>query len=301
MGQKANNMDVYFFEQYLTDKKALAQSSINLYLCSIRKFLAANPDIDDVESYNDFLIKGSVKKRNYHYYSVLKAFIEYKIEDLSLRKNLLEHMIKAKMHTDIKVERKYLTEEKILEVINYLDEPKHRVIALIQCLTGVRVGDILRLKQGGIMPEEYKGTHVLKLALTGKGNRRYPVFIHDEMAQKIITNYITNNFGTNDFYFIEKGKVTGRPGNLANDFKMASMNYRWYWYDLKQALQTAGVSKTEFATHDFRRCFARRCWTKYKDIHILQSVLNHAESGTTLRYLKQSGLDNVDYHYEMQQ
>jgi len=294
-------MDVYFFEQYLTEKKSLAQSSVNLYITAIKTFIVSNPDISDIECYNDFIIKKSIKKRNYHYYSVLKSFIEYKIEDIALRKSLIDGLIKVKMSSSVKVERKYLSEDKILEVINFIDKPKHRVIALIQCLTGVRAGDIFRLRQGGIMTEEYKGTEVLKLGLTGKGNKRYPVFIHDNIAQRIIMNYITNNFGFDNFYFVEKGEYGSRSGDTSNEFKMIRMNYRWYWADLKQALQTAGVSRKEFATHDFRRCFARRCWEKYKDIYVLKSVLNHSRTDTTLRYLEQSGLNNVDYHYEMQQ
>jgi integrase len=58
---------------------------------------------------------------------------------------------------------------------------------------------------------------------------------------------------------------------------------------------SAGVDMRMFATHDFRRCFARRVWEKWKDVNILQSVLNHADPKTTLRYLQQSGLRNVDY------
>ena len=61
-----------------------------------------------------------------------------------------------------------------------------------------------------------------------------------------------------------------------------------------------GIDVTAFATHDFRRCYARRVWTRYKDVHVLQELLNHVNPATTMRYLKQSGMQNIDYHKEMQ-
>ena len=81
---------------------------------------------------------------------------------------------------------------------------------------------------------------------------------------------------------------------------MIQMNYQWYWADLKQALHKNKISREEFATHDLRRCFARRAWERYKDIYVLKGLLNHVDPKTTLRYLDQSGLKNIDYLREMQ-
>jgi site-specific recombinase XerD len=78
------------------------------------------------------------------------------------------------------------------------------------------------------------------------------------------------------------------------------MNYTHYWQDLKEAMQSCGVNFNDWATHDMRRAFARRAWSRYKDIHVLQGLLHHANPATTMRYLEQSGLANIDYHYDMQ-
>ena len=94
--------------------------------------------------------------------------------------------------------------------------------------------------------------------------------------------------------------MKGREGALFSDYKMIRMNYMWYWKDLKQALITNGINKKDFATHDLRRCFARRAWERYKDIHVLKNLLNHSKVETTLRYLEQSGLKNIDYFEDMQ-
>jgi site-specific recombinase XerD len=92
----------------------------------------------------------------------------------------------------------------------------------------------------------------------------------------------------------------GRKGTISDDYKMYKMNYVWYYADLKQALQSNRVKREDFATHDFRRCFARRAWERWHDVNILQGLLNHARPDTTLLYLQSSGLKNIDYLKEMQ-
>ncbi len=297
---KVQLMDLSLYSDYLKEKRMIAESTIEVYTATISMFLTTNPDLVSIDDYNNFIIKMAIKKRCYHAYYAIKSFIEYKIEDSALRVKILEAIIKPEMRKDIQQERRYLSEEDILSVINSLQNEKHKIIALIQTLTGVRVGDILRLKRDNIMPEIYKNTPVLRLNITGKGRKRNVVYIHDEVAQEIILNYITNNYNYNDYYFITLGIWKGRKGDISNEFKLARMNYIWFWMDLKEALEKNLIKREDFATHDFRRCFARRAWESWKDIQVLQNLLNHAEPTTTMRYLQQSGLKNIDYSREMQ-
>lgn len=304
MTSKLGIFDSKLFEDYLRDKKGLMESSIRTYIGVINQFLVEAEDYEDLESYNSFLVKYSIKKRCAYYYNVIRAFIDWKVTDDSKKEYLLQNLVKPSHRTDPKYERKYLTEEKILDVINSLKEPKHKIIALIQTLTGVRAGDVIRLKVGSMMPEEYEDKPVLRINVIGKGNKRNVVYIHDEVAQHILMNYlVTVKEPVNNFLFITMASGRGgkgRKGTISDDYKMYKMNYVWYYADLKQALQSNRVKREDFATHDFRRCFARRVWTKFKDIHILQGLLNHARPDTTLRYLEQSGLANIDYFKQIQ-
>jgi integrase len=297
---KSQFLDLALFRDWLSEKKNLAESSSYVYLESVNRFLTSNPDVDSLEAYNDFIIKNSVKKRCYHYYAALRLFIEFKVQDTGVRARLIEGLIHPVLKKDVKQERKYLSEDEIIDVINHLESPKHRVIALIQELTGVRAGDIMRLKRDNIVPEVYNGRPTIRLNISGKGGKRNVVYVHDEVAQELIMDYISTVYNFDDYYFIELGKMKGRHGQLESPFRMFRMNYVWYWADLKQALQSCGVKREDFASHDFRRCFARRVWSKYKDIHVLQGLLNHSNPAVTLRYLEMSGLKNVDYHYAMQ-
>jgi integrase len=296
--------DSKLFEEYLRDKKGLMESSIHTYIGVINQLIVETNDLEDLEGYNSFLVKYSIKKRCAYYYNVIRSFIDWKITDEGKKEYLLQNLVKPSHRTDPKYERKYLTEEKILDVINNLKDTKHKIIALIQTLTGVRAGDVIRLKIGSIVPEEYEDKPVLRINVVGKGNKRNVVYIHDEVAQHIVMNYLaTVKEPINNFLFITMASGRGgkgRKGTISDDYKMYKMNYVWYYADLKQALQSNRVKREDFATHDFRRCFARRAWERWHDVNILQGLLNHARPDTTLLYLQSSGLKNIDYLKEMQ-
>lgn len=292
-------MDIPLYKQWLSEKKNLSDSSIYAYSIAVGAFLKTNPDLENLQDYNDFLVESTIKKRTTYSYHALKLFVDYKIPDAATRNRLKDGFVKPKPHTAIKRERRHLSEEQIFEVINML-ELKHRIVSIIQHLTGVRAGDIMRIKRGRIMTEEYKGQLTLKLIVTGKREKRNVVYVHDEIAQNLIMDYITSNYNHDDYYFLDKRCKDSRNLSYLNDYNLYKNNYWRFWVDLKQALQSCGISKDDFATHDFRRCFARRAWERYKDIHVLQSLLNHRDPTVTLRYLEQSGLKNIDYHHEMQ-
>ena len=117
---KASYADLPLYQEYLTDKTNLKESSRLTYVIGLRRFLAENPDVDKIESYNDFLIKTTQKKRNANFYFfALKHYIRYKIPDLSLRNRMISAMIKPDIKDPI-IKRKYLPDEKRLEVINNL-------------------------------------------------------------------------------------------------------------------------------------------------------------------------------------
>jgi integrase len=290
--------DVYLYEQFLIEKKNLAENTRYLYINTIERFLIESDNLEDIESYNNFIIKYAIKKRSTYIYSVLKSFIEYYITDANKRSSLIEYLIRPDIAQDIKQEREYLDEQDILKIINNMNKEKHKVIALIQDLTGVRAGDVLKLRRGNIVPEIYENKNVLRIIIIGKGKKRNVVYIHDETIQKIIMDFIVQHFLHPDYYFLEQ-KLRLKTNAYSNK-RLHHSNYVAYYRDLKQSMHKLGLNNYIFATHDYRRCYARRVWSKYKDIQVLQELLNHSNPATTMRYLKQSGLKNIDYHKDMQ-
>src|SRR6056297_917620 len=246
-----NLFDAQLYEQYLIEKKNLSESSRYLYVVTVEKFLSQYDKLDDIDSYNKFIISNGIKKRSTYVYSVLKSFIEYYIEDAGTRAALIDSLIKPEVPSNIKRERKYLEEEEIISIINNMKHMKHRVIALIQDLTGVRAGDVFRIKRGNIIPEIYQDKNVLRIIIEGKGKKRNVVFIHDEMIQSVIIDYIIKNVNEMDYYFIEQKRRILDEKN--KETKLFKSNYKKYYKDLKQAMYKLGIDFSSFATHDYRR------------------------------------------------
>lgn len=293
-----NVSEVIGFDEYLQEKHKLVDATRYYYVKSLEFFLLDNPNLTDVNDYNKFLIKHSIKKRNISLFYVFRAFIKYYIKDANTRNSMLESLIKPDIPSTIKRERRYLNEKEIVAVINNIKQIKHKIVALIQDMTGARAGDVLRIPHGDIVPEIYEHKNVLKIIITGKGNKRNVVYIHDEMVQKLIMDYIVKNINHTGYYFMEQRQRSKDKSYMAR--KLYKANHMAYYRDLKQALDKTGIDVKDFATHDYRRCYARRVWNRYKDVQVLQELLNHQDPSTTMRYLKHSGLKNIEYHKQMQ-
>lgn len=292
-----DRFEIIEFENYLKEKTELKNSSIQTYKDSIIRLLSQKKfDKNNLEDYNNFLVKYSIKKRCSHYYSAIKHYIRFAIKDTTTRNKLLDGLRLPAVHHNYKQERKKLTRKEILNVYNNLTSKKHKIICLIQHLTGARVRDVLRIRRGNITSEEYNDNVITKIIIIGKGDKRNVVYIHDDIAQKLIWDFITHNIHKQmeNYYFLEQGKMKNRKGSLNDENKLCFMNYKWYWEDLKQSLQTCGIDKNDFATHDFRRCFASEFWDLTHDIVQLKKMLNHENINVTMQYLRHSGQDVIE-------
>lgn len=296
-------MDPVLFEIYLKEKTNLADSSIQEYRDTIKRFLISNPDLEDSDSYNEYLLNKSFKRRNYMIYYALVKFIEYKIIDSKIKNIILKKMQKPIQKSGSIFNRKYLSVDDIIKVINNIQNKKHKTIALLSMITGLRAGDILRIKFEDINIEEEEDKPVMILNVIAKRNKRFNVHIYDDTAQKLVLEYLlfdSNNMH-DDYCFINNKFRTEKWRDKNNFTYLRKTNYILYWRDLKDALVRTGISHKSFATHDFKRCFARRVWDKYKDLHVLKNMLHHERVETSLRYLEHSGLNTKTYYKEMQE
>lgn len=329
---KAHSMDLPLYKRWLDDLtkkngKKLSDGTRHIYSESVSKFLKTNPDIDQIDSYNEFIINGSIHKRNNHYAYALKYFIMYKFNKESqdadaamgitipentsytkIKNELLEKIIKPEEQKSLKRERMHLSDDKVMEILWNMDEWKHRVIGLIMYATGVRIGDVLRLEApSGIMYEDHYGKKTMRLNILGKRKLKNVTYIHDPYFQAIIDEYISQAiYYTNamdserkEYYFLQNSSH-GRHVQTEDLFTMLEMNYRWYYMDFKKSMMKAGVLSKDFSPHGVRHTFAKKIWDMDKDIHMLQRMLNHSDIRSSIRYLNQRGLMNIDYLYKVQ-
>lgn len=281
--------DLLDLEEYLKGKN-LNPSSIYVYLSSIKKFLSGKPDITQVDSYNQFIFEHGIKKRSAYCYDALRLYIKWKFEKDPRAQSLLRNLLKPKLQ-DPKKNVRYLDDETREQVISLLLNYKHRIIAKIQNATGVRAGDVIRLKKGAISYEAYEERlPVMRIDFEGKGNKHFVKWVFDEKIQIQIDLFIKSNNLDVEYYFLETRKAkTPHMSYL--------LNYQAYWKDIKQALKTLGIEYKEWASHDFRRSFARDVWNSTKDPVVLKEMLNHEQFDTTLRYLRGSGLQSQEVYF----
>ena len=293
--------DSILFKEYLISLKDIKQSTIDNYVALVDRFVREVDDVTDLRKINDHIVNYCKRKRNYLLFFAIKHYLTFKVKPPGAAKELIANLQKPKIHDRLKTNREPLTENEMLEVINALKFEKHKIIALIQMTTGVRAGDVLRLSSwDSLSMETHDGINGLKLNIIGKGDKPNNVFIFDKTIIEIIIKYVTSSTNHPSYFFLEMPKRRTPHIDYSTEWALHKANYKIYWKDLKFACEAVGVDRKKFATHDFRRHFARKVWTKWKDVQILQDLLNHSNVNTTIRYLRTSETKNIEYSIELQ-
>lgn len=288
------------FEEWLKTRD-LREGSVYMYVSAVKKFLfeASRKElaIDKIDTYNDFIFEHSIKKRSNYMYDALKLFIKHYYEkDGKTSGALIRALIKPKV-VDPKKHIHYLDDDTREQVIKLIKDYKHRIMARVQNYTGVRAGDILRLKRGTISYEAYQDkVVVMRIDFEGKGGRNFIKWIFDPKVQMEIDLFLKGNLIDTEYYFLERRTSRYYAPTFYNH---VYNNYQRYLKDLKQALDFYGIEYKQWATHDFRRAFARNVWNQTRDPIVLKEMLNHAQFDTTLRYLRGSGLQSKDVYFQL--
>lgn len=300
---KAGILDYSMFRQWLIDKKALADGSVDEYCRGVHRFLRGSPDIHSMDSYNEFIIAQCIKNRSYQWFRAVKLYIEFKITDRILKETLLTNLIRPKLQ-DPKTSRITLTEEKKMDIINGLKSDVHRMMAIIQNITGIRSVDVLRCRRDHIYDDVINGEKVLRIDVIGKGGKRNPIYIFNPSIIAAIKNFIAEIPEEEQYIFLHDKVRRKRKVFSLRDID--SLQYRYkrgyqlYVRDMAMSTMSNGIVPRSWSTHDFRRSYAKTIWNKYKDIDILKRLLCHSNVETTIRYLRNTGLQNVDVMRELQ-
>jgi integrase len=244
------------FLNYLRTQTSLSERSIKFYYWLVRKFLAEFRE-DSLENMNAFIKAYPLSKFAFMYYLRFKN-----------RENEYVKLIKTKTRL-VEKEGVFLSREKLLKIVESIQDDIYRMVALLQYLTGARAHEILKLKK-----EDFKiENEMLKIKLIGKGGYERVVFIPQNYKQ-IIWQFVSN-------YSREYPFLKGENKSLE---KLVYNNYIYYYMELKKAAASLGYEK--FATHDFRRNFVNDIFSQTQDIRIAKNLIGHARMETTLRYLK---------------
>jgi len=295
------------FEHYC-NFHGLLERTIITYKSIVQQFLSIEDvDITDPEHYVVFLSETMVKseRRSNHYYFAISKFIKgmYYTKDKPMY-NKLSKLLPKPPTRDPKKNHYYLSRDLRENIAMNMNKTENQAIGFLQIITGWRIGDILRLKFGDINFELFEEQRILRISTaSSKGQKIINAYVGDKSEMEIITSMIDINKRPtvldekDEYIFLYKTNSRQEDSNLQ---KVLHARYMSYWLDFKQALRKLELDDKKYASHDMKRSMARDIWEQYKDINVVQQILNHSRVETTLRYLKHSGISVKEIYLKHQ-
>ena len=150
---------------------------------------------------------------------------------------------------------------------------KYYLMFRIGVNVGLRVSDILTLKVGDVRAKDHVTICEKK---TGKAKR----FLVPATLQKEIALYIKENNMSDEEYLIQSRKGNNKPITRIQAYRV-----------LNEVAEQIGID--EVGTHTMRKTFGYHHYKKFKDVALLQNILNHSSPSITLNYIgiKQEEID----------
>lgn len=139
------------------------------------------------------------------------------------------------------------------------------ILFVLGCETGLRVGDLLKLKTKQILDLKSKKSKVIKVK-EGKTQKTREVFIENRFDE--LYDYALNL--SSEWLF---------PSRKGDNAISPTQAYR----QLNKAADFAGVDS--IGNHTLRKTFGYWFYKATKDIAMLQQILNHSHPSITLRYI----------------
>ncbi|MFZ5966404.1 MAG: tyrosine-type recombinase/integrase [Bacillota bacterium] len=156
-----------------------------------------------------------------------------------------------------------LSEKEVQNILNALDNQKHRVLLMLTYSAGLRVGEVVRLRIQDIDSER-----MLLLISQGKGRKdRYSVLSSKVLAE--LREYYKNNKPKEFLFEAPDGK--------------SHITERTEQHVFKNACKKAKLHKN-VGIHALRHSFATHLLEYGTDLRYIQELLGHSSSKTTEIY-----------------
>ena len=213
----------------------------------------------------------------------IKAYVLKRIKEDNISKSTQNHIVSTfkafygrLLHQDDKVEYLYrpekeqhlpktLTPDEVLRLLKQVGNIKHKCLLMMMYGSGLRVGEVVRLKMKDLDFEE-------KTVFVDNGKHykdRYTIF--SDKAMKYINQYIEQHKPKPVVWVFESpdgGHYSERSVQLI----------------FSEALAKAGVRK-QVSTHSLRHAFATDLLKSCSDLDFVKKVMGHASITTTQIYL----------------
>jgi len=269
-----SNTELMGFEDWLRTNTTLLPSSITQYRKTISMFFSRH-DEATIENMNKFIME-TESRRCYISKYAFRQYLMFKgrVNDVGLLRKSRK-MPRKKQYV-------ILTNEELENAISKIEDEQHRIVALIQYVTGARASEALSIKKENVMIED----DGIMIDLWGKGAKEGSVFMPFPYSKPVL-DYINRR---EEQYPFLKGRVKDLNRRISN-------SYVYYLQSIKGVMKELGYGS--FATHDLRANFGTHFYDLTGDIKATQQAMRHIRMETTAGYIQRRGINNIKQSIKM--
>jgi len=161
--------------------------------------------------------------------------------------------------------------EKIREVRTYLasKSTRNELLFCFGIYTGLRIGDILRMKVKDVKGKDYITVREQKVQNTRKNNKTKRIPIVPKL-KRLINKYVEGRHPEEYLFKSRQGK--NKPITRVQAYNI-----------LREAARECDLE--EIGTHTLRKTFGYHIYQETRDVALLQDIFNHSSPYITLRYI----------------
>lgn len=206
----------------------------------------------------------------------LYAFLQYLVDNDVLPADILQKKIRIKLP---EVLPRAIPTEDMQNILQTIKNVRDRAIILLLLHTGMRIGELLRVKMADIIPSERK-----ILLYLGEKNLHGRIVYYSSVADHALRKWLTLRKTTSEYLFY------GYAGQ--------QLSYVGAWMIMKKAVKKAGLEHKGYSLHSLRHTFATNMLNAGLRLEVLQQLLGHLTIDITLQYARISNVTREDAYFK---
>jgi integrase/recombinase XerD len=204
------------------------------------------------------------------------AFIGYLIDNEILPLDILHKKIRIKLP---EVLPKAIPDEDLQQILATITTVRDRALILLLLHTGMRIGELLKVKMADIILPENK----ILLPL-GEKNFHGRVVYYSSAAEQALNNWLAIRKPDSDYLFY--------------GYRGGELSYVIAWTIMKKAVQKAGLEQRGYSLHSLRHTFATNMLNAGLRLEVLQKLLGHLTIDITLQYARLSDISRENEYFK---
>ncbi len=226
-----------------------------------------------VEHMQDRDLKMTSVKNHLH---TVYAFIQYLVDNEVLPLDILHKKIRIKLP---EVLPRAIPAEDLQQILAVIDNVRDRALILLLLHTGMRIGELLRVKMSDIILSERK-----ILLYLGEKNLHGRIVYYSNDAEQALDKWLAIRDQNSEHLFY------GYAGQ--------ELSYVVAWMIMSKAVQKAGLAQRGYSLHSLRHTFATNMLNAGLRLEVLQQLLGHLSIEITLQYARISDITREDAYFK---